>query len=43
MKFTTALTGALGASSLLLSGAGAVELDIKSPGMHVAPACRNAC
>jgi hypothetical protein len=32
MKFSSAL-GALGASSLLL-GAGAVELDITSPGTH---------
>tara|TARA_R110002003_G_scaffold431_5_gene19654 strand:- start:24362 stop:24592 length:231 start_codon:yes stop_codon:yes gene_type:complete len=36
MKFTTTL-GALGASSLLFSGAGAIELDITSPGRIALP------
>jgi hypothetical protein len=39
MKFTSAL-GALGASSVLMSTVGAIQLDISSPGMHaLQPAC----
>lgn len=42
MKISSAI-GAIGASSLLLSGAGAIQLDINSPGMHVQSACLIAC
>jgi hypothetical protein len=42
MKFTS-IVGAVGASTLLLSGAGAIELDIKSPGTPTPPEPRTAC
>lgn len=42
MKFTS-IVGALGASSMLLSGTGAIELDIQSPGMRTSPLCPNVC
>jgi hypothetical protein len=35
MKFTSVI-GALGASSMLLSGTSAIDLDIQSPGKCVA-------
>jgi hypothetical protein len=42
MKFTS-IVGAMGASTLLLSGAGAIELDIKSPGTPMRSAPRPTC
>jgi hypothetical protein len=41
MKFTS-VVGALGASILLLSGAGAIDLDVKSPGTRLPPRHRIA-
>ena len=41
MKFTSAL-GALGASSVLLSGVSAIELDITSTGTTACVLLRNA-